>query len=160
MINKKSSALCLMLLAFLSFQVSFHATAFQDQIMSIEVKQGFIRETIPGTSISSAYMTIQNTSSETVTLIGATSQVSKRLELHEHSMTNGMMKMRRVKNIVIPANSEIVLKPSGLHVMIFDLAKPLQDQDMVLINLIFEDKNIKSVTLPVRSIKQQKHHHD
>lgn len=159
MINKKSSAIYLVLLTFLSFQVSFHATAFQDQIISIEVKQGFIRETIPGTSISSAYMTIHNTSSEAITLTGASSLVSKRLELHEHSMANGMMKMRQVENIVIPGNSEIVLKPSGLHVMIFDLIEPLKDQDKVLINLIFEDESIKPVTLPVRSIKQHKHHH-
>ena len=74
-------------------------------------------------------------------------------------MANGMMKMRQVENIVIPGNSEIVLKPSGLHVMIFDLTEPLKDQDKVLINLIFEDKSIKPVNLPVRSIKQHKHHH-
>jgi copper(I)-binding protein len=126
----------------------------------VQISQGHIRETIPGTSISSAYLTIRNTHQQALKLIAVTSKVSPRLELHEHSMTeSGMMKMRQVPYILIPANSEVTLEPSGLHIMIFELTKGLMAGEQVSLNLIFENQKIVNITLPVQSIKQRHHHH-
>lgn len=131
-----------------------------NSIASIEISQGHIRETIPGTTISSAYLTIRNTHNEALKLIAVTSEVSPRLELHQHSMTdNGMMKMRQVPHIVIPANSEVTLKPSGLHIMIFELTKGLMAGEQIPLTFIFENQQIVTVTLPVQSIKMHQHHH-
>ena len=122
----------------------------------ISVNTGYIRETIPGTSISSAYMTIQNTSSKKISLIGASSDFSPRIEIHEHTMEDGMMRMRQRKSIEIPAEGEVILQPSGLHLMIFDLKKPLKEGQTVSIILHFSTHEELTIQLPIQSIKRKK----
>ncbi len=140
--------------------LSLPAFSENSVLEGVEISQGHIRETIPGTSISSAYLTIRNTHQQALKLIAVTSKVSPRLELHQHSMTeSGMMKMRQVPYIMIPANSEVTLEPSGLHIMIFELTKGLMAGEQVPLNFIFENQKVVNITLPVQSIKQRHHHH-
>lgn len=127
------------------------------EITPLIIEQGYIRETIPGTTISAAYLTLNNTSNKDITLIGITSEVSEHIELHNHEMNNGLMQMRQVNHIVIPANEQVVLQPSGLHIMIFNLEKGLKSNEKVNVNLQFLHAKSKEIVLPVRSIKAQHH---
>jgi copper(I)-binding protein len=124
---------------------------------NITVESGHIRETIPGTVISSAYMTINNLSSSEISLIKATSDISDRMEIHEHTMENGMMNMQQRPSIKIAGNSRVILQPSGLHLMIFDLKKPLKDGEIIPITLKFTTHADVLIKLPVESIKRKKH---
>ena len=133
--------------------------AGQAQSQTVEASDGFVRETIPGTNISSAYMTLKNSNEKSVTLIGASSKISPRIEIHEHSMTGGMMSMRQVDTIVIKSKDSVVLQPSGLHLMLFDIPEPLKAGDMVTITLHFSSQPDVDVQLPVKGIKRKKHHH-
>ena len=126
---------------------------------SLTAADGFIRESIPGTTISSAYMTLTNTSEKSVTLVGASSKISARIEIHEHSMSNGMMSMRQVESIVIGSKETAVLKPSGLHLMIFDIKEPLKHGDLITLTLHFSSRPDVEIQLPVQSIKRKQHHH-
>jgi len=124
----------------------------------VTVKDGFIRETIPGTNISSAYMTITNHSNKNVVLVAASGNFSPRIEIHEHSMDDGMMRMRQLNSITIDANSSVKLQPYGLHLMLFDLKKPLKHNESAGIVLHFLSQPELEITLPIQSIKQKKHH--
>jgi len=128
---------------------------------NIVVEHGYARATIPGTNISSAYMNILNKMDKNVTLVGASSDVSNRVEIHEHSMENGMMKMRQRELIDIDANSEMTLQPSGYHLMIFDLEKPLEPKQQLKLTLHFAKQADVEINIPVKSIKRKKqiHHH-
>ncbi len=126
---------------------------------NITVENGYIRETIPGTTISSAYMTINNKSHQNATLIGATSAVSPRIEIHEHSMVNGMMRMGKLESISIKALSSTYLQPSGLHLMVFDLPQPLKAETSVNVTLVFKQHPSITITLPVQGLKQSHSHH-
>ena len=123
------------------------------------VSSGFVRETIPGTSISSAYMTLTNTSEKSVTLVGASSKISPRIEIHQHTMSNGMMKMRKLDSIVINSKDTVMLQPSGLHLMIFDIKEPLKHGDLITLTLHFSSHANVEIQLPVQSINRQQHHH-
>ncbi|MGJ8691602.1 MAG: copper chaperone PCu(A)C [Thalassotalea sp.] len=137
--------------------ISFFSLA--ETIAVIEVDKGYIRETIPGTEVSSAYMTILNKSAQNLALVSVTSPVSPRLELHQHLMSEGMMKMRQVDDINIDANSEVVLKPSGFHIMIFSLASRLKAGDKIPLTLTFSNNHQLEILLQVESIKKNKEHH-
>ncbi|NQY64087.1 MAG: copper chaperone PCu(A)C [Alteromonadaceae bacterium] len=144
----------------LTYVIGFNAIAEKKVDKSfnkaeISVNTGYIRETIPGTSISSAYMTIHNSSLQKLSFIGASSDVSPRVEIHEHTMDNGMMRMRQRLSIEIPAQNTVVLHPSGLHLMIFDLNQPLKQDQMVSITLHFADHKDFTIQLPVQSIKNK-----
>ena len=144
----------------LLFNVMFSAllSAESTAPLLVEVTQGHVRETIPGTEISSAYMTIHNNSAEALVLEGVISDVSSRLELHQHSMVDGMMKMRQVETITIPAKGELILQPSGYHIMIFSLQNGLQAGSEVKMTLLFSQQRSLDIFLPVQSIKQQHNH--
>lgn len=130
----------------------------------VTVSNAHIRETIPGTTISSAYLTLHNPYAKALTLSKVTSKVSDRIEIHDHILEEGMMKMRQRDAIVIPANSTVTLQPGGLHLMVFNLTKPLTVDHNVLFTLHFLEGQILEVTVPVTSLKQvkpnsHKHHH-
>lgn len=127
-----------------------------EQKLLISVEQAYIRNSIPGTTITSSYMIIENKGEKTVTLLGASSKISPRIEIHQHSMSDGMMRMRQLDSIDIKAKQRIVLQPSGLHLMLFDVKQPLQAQQKVELTLNFSNKSPVTIQVPVYSPLQEK----
>jgi copper(I)-binding protein len=121
----------------------------------IEVHQGHIRETIPGTQVSAAYMTLTNSSNTEVALNKVTADFSKRIEIHQHTMVDGMMRMGKVESLAVPAHGQTQLKPSGYHLMIFDLANPLRAGSEKTLTLYFNDGSVFDVRLGIESLKAQ-----
>lgn len=69
---------------------------------------------------------------------------------HGGGTGGGMMEMRPVDRIVVPAGGEVVLEPGGLHVMLLDLAAPLEAGSSVELTLEFEESGEQVVTADVR----------
>lgn len=142
--------LCLVCIMCLSFN------AFAE---SIKVDNGHVREVIPGNRITSAYMEIHNGFDHQVSLLRATSKSSPRVEIHTHTMADGMMKMRQVDSITIEKKQTVTLQPMGFHLMMFEIPKTLKAGQEVELTLYFSDAQEVTILLPVQSIKQQKQHH-
>jgi copper(I)-binding protein len=120
----------------------------------IEVEDAYVRAVPPSVPNSASFMKITNKSAKTIYLQSASSNIAKNVELHEHTMSNGMMKMQQVKEIEIPANSTVELKPGGLHVMLLGLNKKLKPQEKVE-SITLNFSNETSITLkdiPVKSV--------
>jgi len=71
-------------------------------------------------------------------LISASSSVSNKVELHTHTMDNGVMKMRRVETIDVPANSVTELKSGGHHIMMFNVKDLPKKGSKIPLSLTFE----------------------
>ena len=112
----------------------------------------YVRAVPPGQTVSAAFLQIENKSGVSRSIINATSPVSKVVELHAHTHENGMMQMRRVEAIEIPANGKIVLEPGGLHIMLIGLHDTLTIGQKVAITLEFKDGNSQVIEAPVRKI--------
>ena len=94
--------------------------------MTVQVKQGnisivgvtarFLLTGRPG----AAFLTIEN-DGEADRLVSATSTLSPKVELHTHIQEDGVMKMRPVEFIEIPAKETVELKSGGYHIMLFDV---------------------------------------
>jgi copper(I)-binding protein len=123
------------------------------------VENGYARESIPGTSISSAYMTIRNLSAKNIRLIAAASVVSDRIEIHQHTMADGLMRMRQRDYVEILSQNSTVFQPAGFHLMIFDLKQPLKAKENIIITLYFDDQSSIDVNYTVQGLKQKKHEH-
>jgi copper(I)-binding protein len=137
----------------------FVGFSFASEKSEIIVENGYVRESIPGTTISSAYMTLNNSSSKNLRLVAASSSVSERVEIHEHTMTGGLMRMRQRESVEILANDSTIFQPSGFHLMIFDLKQPLKAKENITITLHFDDQSSIDVNYLVKGLKQKKHHH-
>ena len=74
--------------------------------------------------------------------------MSEALELHQHVHDNGVMRMRKIDSITLPAKEVIELKPQGLHLMFIRLKKPLAQGERFTVTLHFE----KAGDVPVEFI--------
>ena len=110
---------------------------------------GYIKASIPGSDVTAAYMTISNATNKAITLQKISSTISDRVEIHEHSMSNGMMRMREVGQITIDANSKVVLQPSSLHLMIFSIKQKITEKDVIPFTLYFSNETKINIQLPV-----------
>lgn len=85
--------------------------------------------------------------------MSATSARSGRIEIHEMSMTNGVMQMRPVaRPLEIKPGESVVLKPGGYHVMFMDLKMPLKEGESLPATLQFEKAGALDVTFSVGAI--------
>ena len=137
----------------------FANTSLASENAKLVVENGYVRESIPGTSISSAYMTIKNLSAKNIRLIAAASAVSDRIEIHQHTMSDGLMRMRQRDYVEISAQNSTVFQPSGFHLMIFHLKQPLKAKENIIITLYFDDQSSIDVNYTVQGLKQKKHEH-
>lgn len=105
---------------------------------------------LPAVAVTgAAYFTLNNRGSDNDRLIAAASPVAKRVEIHEHSMRDGVMSMRQVSGAdVIPGRST-VFEPGGLHVMLMGLREPLSEGKSFPLTLTFERAGSVVVTVIV-----------
>ncbi|BCN93682.1 transporter [Thiomicrorhabdus immobilis] len=124
-----------------------------NQADDIDVSAPFAREVPPGAPASASFMTLENKSAQAIKLTAANSTVAQTVELHTHTNDNGVMRMRKVEFIEIPASGTTELKPGGLHIMLIGPKQPLKMGQEVSVDLTFEDGSHKTVSMPVKSIK-------
>ncbi len=124
----------------------------------IIVKDAWVREVPPVSTMSAAFFKLLNTGDEDDYLVGVKSNVSEVAEIHTTIMEDGMMKMRMLKEVKVPAGGSVEFKPMGKHVMLIDLKKPLRAGEKVKLTLIFKKSGEVVVNAPVRSMHMKMHH--
>ena len=112
----------------------------------------YARATVPGQTVGAAYLIIENNGDASDRLVSASSSVAHRVVLHSSQMEQGMAHMQHVTSLEIPAHGRIVLKPGGLHLMLEDLKKPLQEGQTLSMKLKFERSGEVEVALPVQPV--------
>ena len=94
---------------------------------SLKISAPWARATPKGASVGGGYMTITNTGTAPDRLIGGSTGVSSKFELHEMSMDKGVMKMRPLGNgLEIKPGQTVELKPGGYHVMFVGMKEQLK----------------------------------
>jgi copper(I)-binding protein len=106
---------------------------------ALQITQPWSRATPKGAEVAGAYFKITNTGTTPDRLVGGSSPVAGRFEIHEMSMDNGVMKMRPVQGgVEIKPGESVELKPGAYHVMMLGLKQPLNKGDHVKATLNFE----------------------
>ena len=118
------------------------------------------RATVPGQNMGGAFITL--TSDQDATLIGASSPVSEKMELHTMKMDGEKMLMAQVSSIPLPANTQVQLKPGSLHLMFMGLKQPLTEGQNVAITLKIKLSSghveTLSIQAPVKSLAHSAMH--
>lgn len=99
----------------------------------IRVESAWSRATTPGQNTGMADVTV--TSKQAATLVGAVSAASTSVELHSMTHEGGMMKMREVKAIELPAGKSVNLGENGFHLMLIGLKSPLKAGETIPLTL-------------------------
>ena len=123
---------------------------------AVRVEGAWSRATAPGQDTAMMDMTI--TSEQTAKLISIVSPACKEVEMHSMTHANGMMKMREVEYIDLPAGTRVSLGASGYHLMLIGLKAPLKvgDSVPVLLNIGTGNKQMLKVeaTAVVKSLSE------
>jgi periplasmic copper chaperone A len=119
----------------------------------------YARAVPPGQPNSAVFMSLENRSDQDQALVAAESDVSEIVELHTHVEEEGMMRMRQIEKIDVPAGETVTLQPGGLHVMLIGLQQALEPGQTIDLNLVFEDGSRIPVQATVRRIEMQHKHH-
>ena len=116
---------------------------------SVAVLDAWARANAPGQTVGAAYMTL--ISAQDSTMVKVESDIAGTVEIHSMSMDNGVMKMRMLEELPLPAGKAEKLAPGGFHLMLFDLKKPLTAGESVKLTLTFRD-NVGKVTQQVMTL--------
>lgn len=119
---------------------------------TVTVENAFARATIGAGKTGAAYLTILNPTGEPDRLIGAATSTAKRAALHTHLHENGVMKMRPIKAVAIPAHGTAELKPGGNHLMLMGLVAPLKKGGAFPLTLKFEKAGEVSVMVKIGAV--------
>lgn len=120
----------------------------------VAITDAWIRGTVPGQRATGAFMQLASPSDSA--LVAASSPVAGVVEIHEMAMEGGVMRMRAIPRVALPAGKTVELKPGGYHVMLMDLKQPLSEGETVAVTLTFADpagrRTTQEVKAPVRAL--------
>ena len=116
---------------------------------SLRVEDAYVRFAPVRSNPSAAYFTIQG-GPQDVTLIGVTSDVAIRSEMHE-TMAGmaGMASMKPVTSVQVPAGSEVKFEPGGKHVMLWNINPGLAPPKRIQLQLSFSNGERLRVDAPL-----------
>lgn len=130
--------------------VAFVATAALAED-TIQIEDAYARSSGPTAKAGAAFMMIVNQGAEDDRLIGATSDIAARVELHTHQVDeNGVAKMIHLQDgFVIPAGEPHLMQRGGDHVMFMGLKRPFEQGAKIPVTLTFEQAGDVTVEIIV-----------
>ncbi|MFT6091409.1 copper chaperone PCu(A)C [Sulfitobacter sp.] len=120
------------------------------------VHDAYARSSTAASTSGAAFMVLMNHSGSDDRLIGASSDVAKKVELHQHAEdANGVMRMGEIEGGVPIANDEAhTFKRGGDHLMFMGLNRPLVQGEMIKVTLEFEKAGEVEIEITVDQDRQ------
>jgi protein SCO1/2 len=103
---------------------------------SIRVVGAWSRSTAPGASVGVVYFEVIN-AGPADTLLAIECPAAERAEMHATGRADGIMKMRPVASVDIPAGGRLSFQPGGLHAMLIGIKEPLKEGGRLPLTLVF-----------------------
>jgi copper(I)-binding protein len=103
----------------------------------VSAQQPWSRATPPGAKVGAGFMVLMNAGAAD-RVVGASSPVAGRVEMHVTVREGDVMKMREVQGFDVPARGSFELKPGGAHLMLMDLKRPIKKGEKVPLTLKLE----------------------
>ena len=105
----------------------------------IDISNAWVRATIGQANVTAGYLTIENQGSESDRLIGVEAPVAAKTEVHTTLMgEGGMMRMRPVDAVDIPAGESVALEAGKDHLMLTGIKSGLKEGEVIDLILTFE----------------------
>jgi copper(I)-binding protein len=124
----------------------------ENECQLVSLFDGWAAATGAGMPNGAVYGYLLNLGTETDTLISASTAVTEVVEFHETIIgENDVMQMQPLtEGLAIAPQNYVQLQPSGYHIMLFNLAQPLEAGSTFDLTLEFEQAGEVIVTVPVR----------
>ncbi len=117
---------------------------------ALSVQGAWTRATPPGANNSASYLVLRNSSAVDRSLVAVLTAAASEVQLHRVIEEDGLMKMRPVAAIPVPAGGEAVLSTGGYHLMMLGVAQPLREGESIELELRFANGEKLQLTSPVQ----------
>jgi copper(I)-binding protein len=128
------------------------ALAHDYQVGDLKIAHPWTRATPPAAKMGGVFLSVNNLGAEGDTLLKAESPVAEVTELHQMEMLDGVMKMRKVESLAVPARGELKLAPGGLHIMLINLKQGLKEGEKIPLKLTFAKAGVVEVKVRVEAM--------
>lgn len=118
--------------------------------VGVLVQHAWIKLAPPGAAVNAAYMHLHNHSSIARIVVAASADCCEQVMMHESRRVGDKVFMDHLDSIEIPAQSERILAPGGVHLMLIGARTPLAVNDQVKIVLDFSDGSQHIETVSVK----------
>ena len=116
----------------------------------IVVEDAWARASIGKNRPGAVYMTVLNTGTDPVTLLGLETPLAMMLDIHRTTTNvNGVSSMAPAGEITIAPGETLSLEPGGLHAMLMQLQTPMVEGESFSMTLTFDDGGTVSVEVPI-----------
>lgn len=129
-----------------------HGNHQSHQAKPVTIEAAWARSTASMARNGAAYMTIINHSNKTDVLLGLSTPVATKAELHGHFMEDGMMSMRQLMQKEFGSHTHTTLKPGDMHIMLMGLKEPVQEGASFPVTLSFQNAGDIVVNVVVKGI--------
>ncbi len=109
-----------------------------DAISVVEVDEARIVQPAGGNTVTGATMTVR-VAGAPVELVGVSSPIAEKVEIHEMAMEGDVMRMRKIDALDVTEAAPLVMEGGGTHLMVFGLKAPLVEGESVDILLELRD---------------------
>ena len=115
----------------------------------VTVNNAWVRATVAQQTATGAFMQIRST--QTLQLVGVRTPLTPVAQVHQMSMSNGVMRMAEVASVEVGPTQPLELKPGGYHVMLLDLKRAVQPGQPILLTLVFSRPSGPEIEVPVKA---------
>ena len=128
---------------------------------SVTVDDAWVRALPPGQPNTAAYLTVTNTGSEGVTILGGSADIAETVEIHTAREVDGYQRMEQLYEVPLAPAQSTAFFPGGMHLMLLGLAKLPAPGDRVQLCLTLAGGEAVCTTAEVRKSAggQQSHGH-
>jgi len=106
--------------------------------------------------VTAGYFTLQNTGAAD-TLLSVSTPVAASVEMHESTMENGMMSMKRLDKVEVPAGGIVAFEPAGKHLMMFGVKSDIAVGSRATFTLTFAKAGNKEYSFTVAPLGEIAH---
>jgi copper(I)-binding protein len=150
----RRSALILALALALSSSgvIATRASAHEITAGALTISHPWSRATAASAKVGALYLTVTNAGTEADRLLGVTTEIAERCELHLSGTSGDVMSMQMVEEVEIPAGGSASFAPKSAHVMLMGLKAPLKKGTSFPAVLHFEKAGDVTVEVTVQGI--------
>lgn len=104
---------------------------------AIEVTQAWSRPAAAGTN-GAGFMTLTNHGKTADTLVSIETKAATQVQMHQTSMANGVMSMKRLEaGLALSPGQTVTFAPGGYHLMLIGLTRASRAGDKLAATLVF-----------------------
>ncbi|MGH6894062.1 MAG: copper chaperone PCu(A)C [Dongiaceae bacterium] len=128
------------------------ATAHEITAGALVIRHPWARATAGAAKVGALYLTVRNQGAEADRLLGVTTDIAEKCELHLSETSGDVMTMRAVEEVEVPPGGSAAFAPRGAHIMLIGLKRPLRKGEHFAATLHFAEAGDVAVEVAVQGI--------